>query len=304
MLVMKMKAVQIDEAHDLEVNGKSVDSALETSNVYLVHVGFRFYCSDCKRATDVVFNHSTGDTVCSETMCLAASPTLFRSPMPREKEMMEAMSGSWRSRSGFSIILANIIIDSTNGSKRAPATTTNAAAVATHSTVNDRAAISHCTCYENVRRKNGPHAMDSENSPGLMDANRMALLKTSNKKLIWVHLRNLCQWILHQFTDKQFYNQNLDWVVQMYEQFDAESVDVDDARLEYFAKKVFSKIKDFVQSCLCGAVARNIPCKLVISRLFGGFSGEVLEIHEEDRPHEVEGDDRGGGLTAPPQPSL
>ncbi|KAG5556868.1 hypothetical protein RHGRI_007200 [Rhododendron griersonianum] len=90
----------------------------------------------------------------------------------------------------------------------------------------------------------------------------------------------------------------------MYEQFDAESVDVDDARLEYFAKKVFSKIKDFVQSCLCGAVARNIPCKLVISRLFGGFSGEVLEIHEEDRPHEVEGDDRGGGLTAPPQPSL
>ncbi|KAG5556867.1 hypothetical protein RHGRI_007200 [Rhododendron griersonianum] len=135
MLVMKMKAVQIDEAHDLEVNGKSVDSALETSNVYLVHVGFRFYCSDCKRATDVVFNHSTGDTVCSETMCLAASPTLFRSPMPREKEMMEAMSGSWRSRSGFSIILANIIIDSTNGSKRAPATTTNAAAVATHSTV-------------------------------------------------------------------------------------------------------------------------------------------------------------------------
>ncbi|KAE9465469.1 hypothetical protein C3L33_02629, partial [Rhododendron williamsianum] len=31
MLVMKMKAVQIDEAHDLEVNGKSVDSALEVS---------------------------------------------------------------------------------------------------------------------------------------------------------------------------------------------------------------------------------------------------------------------------------
>ncbi|KAG5556864.1 hypothetical protein RHGRI_007200 [Rhododendron griersonianum] len=159
MLVMKMKAVQIDEAHDLEVNGKSVDSALEGRShlfssgglssppplfigkpeVLAIWGTFETKTKTngiyCKRATDVVFNHSTGDTVCSETMCLAASPTLFRSPMPREKEMMEAMSGSWRSRSGFSIILANIIIDSTNGSKRAPATTTNAAAVATHSTV-------------------------------------------------------------------------------------------------------------------------------------------------------------------------
>ncbi|KAI8563295.1 hypothetical protein RHMOL_Rhmol03G0102100 [Rhododendron molle] len=46
---------EIDEARDLEVNAKS----------------------DCKRATDVVFNHSASDTVGSETMCLAASPTLF-----------------------------------------------------------------------------------------------------------------------------------------------------------------------------------------------------------------------------------
>ncbi|KAI8573344.1 hypothetical protein RHMOL_Rhmol01G0269800 [Rhododendron molle] len=37
-------------------------------------------------------------------------------------------------------------------------------------------------------------------------------------------------------------------VRQIYERFDAESaVDVDDARLEYFAKKVFPKIKDSVQ---------------------------------------------------------
>ncbi|KAI8531149.1 hypothetical protein RHMOL_Rhmol11G0114900 [Rhododendron molle] len=39
--------------------------------------------------------------------------------------------------------------------------------------------------------------------------------RTSFKKLIWVHLRNLCPWILRQFTDKQLYNQNLDWVVQV-----------------------------------------------------------------------------------------
>ncbi|KAF7151834.1 hypothetical protein RHSIM_Rhsim02G0146000 [Rhododendron simsii] len=65
---------------------------------------------------EVVFDYSAGDalcseTMCSETMCSATSPTLFRSPMPREKEVMEAMSVLWRSRSGFPIILPNIIIE-------------------------------------------------------------------------------------------------------------------------------------------------------------------------------------------------
>ncbi|KAI8568028.1 hypothetical protein RHMOL_Rhmol02G0166500 [Rhododendron molle] len=99
---------------------------------------------------EVVFDHSAGDALCSETMCLAASPMLFRSPMPVlltrpssqpfvkkqihsksqhkklssflriisvymfflavEREVMEAMSGLWRSTSGFPIILPNIII--------------------------------------------------------------------------------------------------------------------------------------------------------------------------------------------------
>lgn len=45
----------------------------------------------------------------------------------------------------------------------------------------------------------------------------LGISRTSNKKLIWVHLKNLCQWIL-QFTDKQFYSQNLDWVVQVHYQ--------------------------------------------------------------------------------------
>ncbi|KAG5521775.1 hypothetical protein RHGRI_034112 [Rhododendron griersonianum] len=59
---------------------------------------------------EVVFDHSAGDALCSETMCSVASPTLFRSPMPREKEVLEAMSPLWRRRSGFLIILPNIII--------------------------------------------------------------------------------------------------------------------------------------------------------------------------------------------------
>ncbi|XP_034228757.1 transcriptional corepressor LEUNIG_HOMOLOG-like isoform X4 [Prunus dulcis] len=94
-------------------------------------------------------------------------------------------------------------------------------------------------------RMKHPHSMDSETSPTLIDANRMALLKsaanpqgwykailgtcqllcsksrvellqplTSKAKLTWVQLRKVCLWILHQFMDKQFYSRNLAWVVQ------------------------------------------------------------------------------------------
>ena len=42
------------------------------------------------------------------------------------------------------------------------------------------------------------------------------IYRTSNKKLISVHLRNLYQWILPQSMDKRFYSRNLDWVVQVH----------------------------------------------------------------------------------------
>ncbi|KAI8564182.1 hypothetical protein RHMOL_Rhmol03G0162300 [Rhododendron molle] len=76
---------EIDEACDLEVNGKS-DCLIKFT--CFLHAVPSVITLDGKRATDVVFNHSASDTVCSETMCSAASPTLYRSPMPTQQ--MEA----------------------------------------------------------------------------------------------------------------------------------------------------------------------------------------------------------------------
>ncbi|KAF7148050.1 hypothetical protein RHSIM_Rhsim03G0091700 [Rhododendron simsii] len=204
---------------------------------------------DSKPATDMVFNHSAGDTVLRD-----------------------------RVLGDLSNFISKPNANSTNGSKRAPATTTNVAAVATHSTTNDRAAISHCTCYENVQRKNGPHSMDSENSPGLMDANRMAFLISLRQ--LWEHVRGFAA-NAGTTSNDHCIDLNLDlllsmspigwcsrlvtvgnmnvWIIEMYEQFDAESaVDVDDARLEYFAKKVFPKIKDSVQVLIFCSTLRSL----------------------------------------------
>ncbi|KAG5529251.1 hypothetical protein RHGRI_029823 [Rhododendron griersonianum] len=100
----------------------------------------------------MVFNHSAGNTVCSETMCSVASNFISKPNAEREgsdgRHVRLVEKQEWLSNH-----------------------------ISKHNYRNDRAAISHYTYYENLQRKNGPHSMDSENSPGLMDANRMALLK-------------------------------------------------------------------------------------------------------------------------------